>query len=378
MKNIVSLSFAFLVSFACFGQHNIEDKIKKLFTAELEKETIKNAFLHVYSKSKAIDIQLAEGKFNTGESVTIDNPFYVASIGKTFTATAIGILRDKNLLAFEDEISKYLSKDILKGVHIYNGVDYSNKITIAQLLQHTSGLSDYFEDKTRNGAPNMMEQLFMNPTQEWTSLALIQFYKNQMPPLFAPGTGYHYTDTEYVLLGLIIEEVSGLKLHEFFRHYIFKPLKMNHTYMNLRSKPIEATPKMAEIYVGDFEISSFKSLSADWAGGGIVSTTQDLITFQESLFTGALVKKETLSAMQQWVVETQGMYYGFGLRKIHPHELDKSLPNIELIGHSGSTSSFLFYSSTEDVYISGTLNQTDEVRSSVLLLSAIIALSKND
>ena len=374
MKKIIPFSLALFVLFSCFGQQTMSDEFKQLLKAELEKETVKNAFLHVYSKSKSIDVQLAEGVFSTGDSVTIDTPFYVASIGKTFTATAIGLLKDNKQLAFEDAISNYLSEDILKELHVLEGVDYSNEITIAQLLQHTSGLSDYFEDKTVNGTPNMMEQLFNNPTKIWTPLELIQFYKKNMKPLFAPGTSYHYTDTEYVLLGLVIERVSGLKLHEFFKQYVFQPLNMNHTYMNLRSNPIQETAKMAEIYAGSYNISSFNSLTADWAGGGLVSTTQDLIRFQEALFHGELVKNDTLQTMQQWTPETQGMYYGFGLRKIVFNELHPSLPKLEVVGHSGSTSSYLFYCPSLDTYVSGTLNQTDEVRQTVLLLSNIMSL----
>jgi CubicO group peptidase (beta-lactamase class C family) len=376
MKYSILLSFVFLVSLSCQSQHDIDHQVKELFRAELEKETVNNAFLHVYSMSKDINIQLADGEFVSGDRVGTKNPFYVASIGKTVTATAIGLLKDNNQLAFEDPISKYLSEDILKDLHVFEGVDYTKDITIAHLLQHTSGLSDYFEDKTVNGTPNMMEQLFMNPKQEWTSLELIQFYKNHMKSLFPPGKSYHYTDTEYVLLGLIIEQVSGLELHKFFKQHILKPLGMNSTYMNLRSEPIQYTSEMAEIYASNFEISSFKSLSADWAGGGIVSTTQDLITFQEALFNGALLKTETLASMKQWIPETQGMYYGFGLRKIVFSELHSSLPEIEVIGHSGSTGSFLYFCPNLDVYISGTLNQTDEVNNSVVFVSNVLNIVK--
>jgi D-alanyl-D-alanine carboxypeptidase len=68
------------------------------------------------------------------------------------------------------------------------------------------------------------------------------------------------------------------------------------------------------------------------------------------------------------------MYYGFGLRKIVFNELHPSLPELEVIGHSGSTGSYLFYCSSLDTYVSGTLNQTDEVKQTILLLSNIMSL----
>lgn len=344
--------------------------IKQIFEKNTLNKKVQNAFLKVHSKN--INIELVNGTFSNGNKVTLNNPFYTASIGKTFTATAIAILKDKNLLSFKDKISKHLSEDIITNLHVLEGVNYSNNITIENLLQHTSGLPDYFEDQTIDVTPNVINQLFINPNKTWSSIECIQFTKNKMKPLFPPGKNYHYTDTEYVLLGLIIEKVSKLKLHDFIKQNIFKPLKMNHSYYNLLSKPLNKTNTIAEIFVGNFEISNFKSLSADWAGGGIVSTTSDLISFQKALFNNRLLKPETLKSMQNWVSETQGMYYGFGLRKIVLNELNPQLPKLELIGHSGSTGSFLYYCPNLDIYLSGTLNQTEATKSSILLIAEIL------
>ena len=108
---------------------------------------------------------------------------------------------------------------------------------------------------------------------------LLQFYKNNLSAKFVPGTSYHYTDTEYILLGLIIEHISKKPLHQFFSSEIFTPLNLTSTYLNLKSDPLKKTGKMMKVMVEDIDISNFKSLSADWAGGGIVSTNSDLIAF---------------------------------------------------------------------------------------------------
>jgi D-alanyl-D-alanine carboxypeptidase len=350
------------------------DKTEKLFQKELKKDNVQNAFLAVYSPSQNIDWSFAGGEFQNGESVSAANPFYTASIGKTFTATAIAILVEQNELKFEDKISIYLPDSILKNLHILEGNDYSGEITIAQLLQHTSGLPDYFEGETIDGSPNVMEEIFADTAKFWQPVETIDFAKKKMQPLFVPGTNYNYTDTEYVLLGLIIENVSGMSLHDFFRKNIFKQLKMQHSYMNLRSAPIEKIGRISELYAGDFEASTLTSLSADWAGGGLVSTTGDLIKFQHALFSGEIVSEKTLQTMQNWVPETRGMEYGFGLRKISFKELFLVLPDLTIIGHSGSTGSFMFYFPELDVYLAGTLNQTDEVKNSVKFMVKIVAL----
>ncbi len=350
------------------------EKTEKLFHKELKRENVHNAFLHVYSPSLEIEWNFVGGKFKNGEAVTEANPFYTASIGKTFTATSIAILVEEGKLRFEDKINMFLPDSVMNGLHVFEGEDHSNEITISQLLQHTSGLPDYFEGGTVDGSSNVMELLFEMPDKIWTPFEMIQFAKDKMEPLFAPGTGYHYTDTEYVLLGLIIEKLNGVSLHDFFRTYFFEPLQMKNTYLNLRSEPLGETAKLAEAYAGETEVSSMKSLSADWAGGGLVSTGNDLITFQQALFSGKIISAETLQQMQNWIPETRGMNYGFGLRKISFKKLFPTLPDLTVIGHSGSTGAFMFYCPELDVYLAGTLNQTDEVKNSVVLMVKVLAI----
>ena len=346
--------------------------MQKTFELELNNKNVKNAFLQVYSISKKINIQLSDGVFKNGDSVSLKNPFYTASIGKMFTTTSIAILKEEGKLNFNDKIDQFLSKETLNGLHLLDGIESSHKITIAQLMQHTSGLPDYFEDVTIDGTPNIITQLFLKSNKYWSPKECIQFVKDKMKPKFLPGNGYHYTDTEYILLGLIIEKVSGYSLHEFFNEYIFKPLKMNNTYMFLRSLPLKQTEKIAEIYFSEIEISSFKSLTADWAGGAIVSSTKDLITFQKSLISGKFLKSHTLQEMKNWTTETKGMYYGYGFRKIVLNELSPNFPKFDLIGHSGSTGSFLFYCPQLDTHISGTLNQVEATKNALVLIVNIL------
>lgn len=376
MKNLIAiliLSYLFLESTAGNDIQKTKDKTEKLFNKELKKENVHNAFLAVYSPTKNIDWSFAGGEFKTGEAVTASNPFYTASIGKTFTATSISILVEQGKLKFSDKISNYLSEDIMNGLHVFEGTDYSHDITIAHLLQHTSGLPDYYEGNTIDGSPNMMELLVTDTSRLWEIKELIDFSKEKMKSIFPPGQGYSYTDTEYILLGLIIENVSDMPLHDFFKKYFFVPNKMSHTYMNLRSTPLQPTEKMAELYVDEFELGTATSLSLDWAGGGIVSTAGDLIKFQYALNTGNIISKSTLQLMQDFVPESRGMYYGFGLRKFVFKELFPTLPDMEIIGHSGSSGSFMYYCPQLDVYLAGTLNQTEEVKESVVLLVKILA-----
>lgn len=375
----INLPFVLLlfISLSSIGQQHINNDIEKLFYTQLEKDNVYNASLQVYSKSKGIDIQLSDSDDSTRTPLTMDNPIYTASITKMLTAAAIGILKDNGKLNFEDKIYRHLSPLLTDRLHVFGGTDYSNDITIAHLLQHTSGLPDYFTGTTLDGSPNVINQLLVDTDKSWSPQEIIKFTKEKMKPHFIPGQGYHYTDTEYVLLALIIEKVSGTSLDQFFRQSIFEPLGMDASYINLKSAPIKKQPPMAQFYAGDIALSSIQSLSADWGGGGLVSTTQDLIRFLSAFEEDKIVKKETRLAMQHWVHETKGMEYGFGIRKVSLNNLFDTDTNLEVIGHTGSTASFLWYCPQLDTYIAGTLNQLEASKSTVELVYDILRLIDN-
>ncbi|MAY83525.1 MAG: serine hydrolase [Flavobacteriales bacterium] len=353
-------------------QEKVIKKIDKLLEKQLKQKDIHNVYLSLYSPSKNFEWQTAKGVFKDGKQVSIDNPFYTASVGKTFTAAAIGILVDQGQLGFEDPIANYLSAEIMKDLHVLNGIDYGDSIQIAHLLQHTSGLADYFGEETDDGSPSIFDRIMYQPDRLWEPKELIAFAKDHFEPYFAPGKGFYYTDTEYVLLGMIIEEISGIPFHDFIHQKIIDPLELNHTYFNLLSKSQDSLGVMAEIYAADLEISTYKSLSADWAGGAIVSTGKDLISFNRALLKGEIVSETTLKRMKDWIPETKGMYYGFGLRKIAFKELFVALPQWEVIGHSGLNGTSMYYCPDLDIYFASTLNQLGSSKKAVMLMVKVL------
>ena len=375
MKKLSFLFTSIVITTSLFAQANQEyviEKINQLIEKELEKENIHNVFLSLYSPSRDFEWSSARGSFRGGSKVTTDNPYYTASVGKTFTAAAIGLLVDQGKIQFNDPISAYLSDEIMDGLHILNGLDYGDSIKVSHLLQHTSGLPDYFGSETLDGSPSIFDLIMTKPDQFWEPNELISFSKVHFKPSFAPGASYYYTDTEYVLLGMIIEEVSEMSLHEFFSRNIFIPLEMKNTYLNQRSKASQPTSDIAEMYASEYEISTFRSLSADWAGGAIVSTGSDLVKFQSALMNGELVSNTTLANMQQWIEETHGMDYGFGLRKVSINKLDPTLPDWKLIGHSGLNGTSMYYCPELDIYLAGTLNQLEASRDAVILIIGVL------
>ena len=368
MQKFIFLIGIMLTSFILNAQEIAQKAIRNHFENMLLKEDIHNGFLQIKSADGELNFKMVSGNFQNGGVVHQSNPFHAASVGKIFTASIIMKLVETKEIQLEDPISKHLSPEIVNGLHLFEGIDYSNKITINQLLQHTSGLADYIMDEPKNGRPNIITQMFEEPNKMWEINELIAFTKAHLRPRFIPGNGYYYNDTDYLLLGLIIETKYKKALHEVFREELFIPLKMNHTAMYMRSEPIKENERLAEFYIDNKDISQYNSLSVDWAGGGTVSTTEDLIKFHEALFSGKIVGASTLDSMQQWIHESQATYYGLGLRKIHINEFSKQLPNLTLIGHNGINASFLFYCPELDIYMAGTFNQTNQVKESMLFM----------
>ena len=375
MKQSKILGLLIFISIGAFGQQDIRKEIALLLKDELQNENIKSGLMHVYSETRGIDIQLAKSK---EDSISIQSPFYTASVTKMLTATAIAILKDQKKLIFEDSIAKYLPDSLTYNLHVIDGKEFSKAITITHLLQHTSGLPDYFTDDTIDGSPNIINQLLADTNKIWLPKEMIEFTKEKMKPHFNPGKGYHYTDTEYVLLALIIEKVSGLSYDAFLKKHIFQPLGMDGSYVNLKSKPLKNKLPVAEFYVGDLELSSIQSLSADWGGGGLVSTTQDLIRFLKAFNEDEIVKNETRLEMQHWTNETLGMEYGFGIRKLSFNTLYDTDSNLQLIGHTGSTASFLWYCTQLDTYITGSLNQLEVSKNTLNLVYSILKIIENN
>lgn len=349
-------------------QNQSKMRIEQRFNKVLKSKDVHNGFLQISSDAKDIDWKFIGGTFKDNTLVTEQNPFYVASIGKMFTATAIMQLVEQGKIQLNDPLSKHLDSNTITKLHVFNGKDYSSEITIKQLLQHTSGLPDYIEDKPKDGGSNLLTKLVNETDKYWEVTELLTYSKAKLAPHFEPGKNYNYTDTEYLILGLILEDKHQKKLHKLFEDVFFKPLGMYHSYMYLRASPIAPTKKLAELYINQHEVSSFQSLTIDWAGGGIASTTEDLIAFQRALWSGKIISQNSLSLMQEWYPESKGTYYGLGLRKYELREFSKLLPNLTLIGHSGLSASFLFYCPELDIHFAGTFNQMNEMKQAIKFL----------
>ncbi len=324
--------------------------IEEMFRNQVSKDkTVKNACFLVHSEQMDLHVNLAEG---TTGSLPADprQPSYMASAGKLFTSTLAGILSEQGMLSFDDPVTGHLDGELVKGLHVLKGTDHTNEITIRHLLNQTSGLADDFDP--------LLEKLLADPEFSITPVEAIEWVKKNTEPHFAPGTGFQYTDTNYHLLGLIIEKRTGVPFHEALKQYIFEPLEMKHSSMLHYSEPMEQCPfPIADFYIGETRLNGVKAYGAlDYAGGGVVAPTEDLLKFMKALVSHRLVSGDTLQAMTADRNRfTPGIEYGYGTWHLTPIPL--LMPKrYASWGVAGATGSFMFYHPALDTYFIGSFN----------------------
>ena len=138
---------------------------------------------------------------------------------------------------------------------------------------------------------------------------------------------------------------------------------MKKTYMHLRSEPSDKSKlPISTLMLGDKDVTGFRSISADWAGGGLISTTEDLLLFHKALISGNLLKKTNYRDLVGKNKFMDGIYYGQGLMTVRFGDMSSFMPKTpDLYGHSGLLSTLLFYSSEYDSYIIANLGSTIDV-----------------
>jgi D-alanyl-D-alanine carboxypeptidase len=306
--------------------------------------------------------------------MTKDTPIYLASITKLYTAVVIMRLYEQGALALDDPMAKYLSDDLIRGIHVYQGHDYSREITIEQLLDQTTGIADFYSEKSKDGE-TLFEIFVADQNRTWTVEETIGRARNDMVPNFKPGTAVSYSDTNYQLLGKIIESVTGKPLQVVYDEIIFRPLGLKQTWLVGRSKPqVEPSAAIADVFSKDLNITRIRSNGSYWAEGGMVSTAEDAIIFLKALNQGKIIRQDTLQLMHNTWRQLPNMpfQYGYGTMKFEIPVFGNVLEVPPVWGHSGSVGSFLYYSASQDLYMAGTINQTEDKIAPIMLMIKVM------
>ena len=277
------------------GAEALPVRIDKIVTDALVDGPGAGAAVKVVRKGEVIiDKGYGKADLELDVPMTEKNLFRIGSITKQFTAAGIMRLVEKSKLRLEDEVGKLLPDAPLHG----------KKITIAQLLTHTSGLKNFTELPEWNKA----EVSPVPPAR------LYELLKDQ-PLDFEPGQKWHYSNTNYYLLGVIIEKISGRKYGDFIRDEVTARAGLAHT-VYCDDGPI--IPGRAHGYSGDgprMKNARAIDMSGPFAAGGLCSTVDDLVTWAQALASGKVVSPASYAKMTTPVKPADGSDpgYGFGL-----------------------------------------------------------------
>lgn len=252
-----------------------------------------------------------------GVRVEPDMVFRLGSITKQFTAVAILLLAEQGKLAVTDDITKFLPDYPTGG----------KSITVEHLLTHTSGIKSY----------TSMQPWRSMWRKDFTVQELIDLFKNE-PADFAPGERWSYNNSGYILLGAIIEKVSGQSYEEFVRRNIFEPLGMKHSYYGSATRVIPRRVPGYSRREGGFENAQYLSMTQPYAAGSLLSTVDDLALWDAALYDGRPVRQASLArAFTPYVLKGGGPTdYGYGWART-------SFEGHDVIEHGGGIHGFSTY-----------------------------------
>jgi len=217
----------------------------------------------------------------TKTPLTPQHPVRIASNTKTYTAAAILRLMEMGKLALDDPVTTYLPASSLASLKS-DGYDLG-RITIRLMLQHRAGLYDYAMDS------NFLAAVTRNPGHRWTRPEQVDSAVVWGAPYGAPGEVYHYTDTGYILLGEIVERLTGMGLAAAFRSLLhFDALGLRSTWLETLEPRPAAAIDLAHQYLGGDDTRSFDPSFDLYGGGGLAATTGDMARFTRALFVGGV------------------------------------------------------------------------------------------
>jgi len=263
-------------------------------------------------------------EISPARNVSTDTPFVAGSITKTFIAATIMQLVDEGQLSLDDPLSNWLAD-----------FPRADQIRLRMLLSHTSGVFNLYEDS------DYYRLVVERPHRTWMPQDVLD--RLVEAPYCDPGTCYHYSNTGFILLGLVIEAQTGRPLGTVFRERFLTPLGLNATYFQGDGPPPASSARGYKASGGGNiaidDGSAYRPTESEgtviWAAGGIVASAPDLARWGQTLYGGDVISADSLAQMTDFVLrpQPQGGYYGLGTRM-------RMFDGIAMEGHTGTLRAF--------------------------------------
>lgn len=253
--------------------------------------------------------------------LTIKDSFRIASATKTFVATLMIRLAQRDLVNLDVPLSEYLDDSII------SGIQNADMVTIRQLLGMRSGIYNYTDN------PKFADFVDAHPDHQWTANDALRLARH-MPARFKPDSASEYSNTNYILLGLVIEKITQQSLAQAMSNYIFMPLNLQHSYVEQHSSHavVPGYVYRNKIQENINEINDGRGL----ADGGVISTAKDMTVFMRHLMQDdSFIAEKWRKQMQTFhpMRSEDKVEYGLGLIRF-------TNPDFKIIGHDGSDSGY--------------------------------------
>jgi len=321
-KILVTIILAFSITLYCFGQdakgssdlassQQMDAALLNLATPAtpgIAITIIKDGSVR-YKNTRGV------GDISSKIPITTNTPFYIASLSKQFTAVSIMMLAERGKLSYEDKLVKYFPEF----------ESFASNITIRHILTHTSGLIDHLD-------------IVKDNVTGWTNEDVVKLLLRENRVLFQPGEKSSYSNSGYVLLSMIIEKISGRTFANFLEKNIFKPLKMENTFVAVRDAKIPNRIHGYSELNGKWELADYDAFTT--GGGGIYSTLEDLEKWDGSFYTERLIKAETLKLASQETKLNNGRPTEYGFGWLAEFEAKGKLANVWYVASFGDFKGF--------------------------------------
>ena len=283
-----------------------------------------------------------------------DTPFFAASATKLML-TALMLMQENAGLSLDTPFRAILTGPDSAGLHVQGGNDSTDRITLRMLLQHTSGLPDYFESATP--AKGLLADLTHGRDRSWTFAEAMEIAR-RLGPVGKPGDlrRAHYSDTNFQILGQVIAVLEGRGLADVMTRRLFAPLGLRSTW--LYDDPADARP--APLRYKDRALPIPQAMASFQGDGGMVTTATEGLALVRAFFGGVWFPSARVVGLQDWRPAWFPLSYGTGIMRFalpRVMTLFRRMP--PLIGHSGLSGAVLFHCPHTGLCMAGTVNQID-------------------
>jgi len=355
------------------SQLNTNNEKYQAVLLEMTGNGVVGATMSVYDKNYGMWLG-SSGKADLHNNIDLQNCNItrVGSTVKMFTATTILLLQEEGKINLNDKIANHLSGDNI------DKIENAEKATIRQLLQHSSGIYNYIQNLQFQTAS------LNNLVKEWQADDLLK-YAYKKSAYCKPDEDVIYSNTNYILLGLLIEKIEGKPLHQVFEEKIFNPLGLSHTqFAGKNPVPDGIIRGYIDLYsnLQVLESTYFSGWDYYTADGGLISNPYDMNVFFRALMNHEIISQQSLNEMLTWKTpkeqdpEFYEIYYGLGIFKMNTPKGEVYFHSGDAIGYYANMMFFPDDSTTVVYAVNSNYGKIDQFVSTKEAIEKIIIATK--